>query len=119
MLAPAAVGVCADAVDCDDAVGKVSMSWGDGTWQQQTYSTIAAACAVSAAFAGASRSTFRPISWSVTGWTWLRVSVGTLRSALDPPLPCVMKQRLLKLSDKDLDAKGGVQGADSEAERAE
>jgi hypothetical protein len=119
MLAPAVVRVRADAVDRDDATRKVSLSWGDGVWQQQTYSTISAACAVSAASAGAPRSTFRPMSSSVTGRTWPRVSASTLRSALDPPLPCVMKQRLPKLSNKDLDAKEGVQRADSEAERAE
>jgi hypothetical protein len=33
----------------------------------------------------------------VTGWTWLHVSLGALRAALDLPLPRVREQRLLKL----------------------
>ena len=77
-----------------------------------------ATCATSAVSTGGSRSTFRPMSSSVTGRTWFRVSLGACPPVLDPPLLIVRDRRLLKLSDRDLEAKEGNRKADSEAGRA-
>jgi hypothetical protein len=52
---------------------------------------------ISAASAGALQSTFRPMSSSVTTWTWFRVSASTLRTTPDLPLPRVRELRLLEL----------------------
>jgi hypothetical protein len=82
MLAPAVVGVRPDAMHRDDAARDVSMALGDGVLLQRTYSMI------SIPSAGASRSTLRPMSSSVIGRTWFRVSLGALPPARDPPLLC-------------------------------
>jgi hypothetical protein len=56
ILTPAIVGVRADAMDGDDAAYDVSMSLCDRVLPERTYSMIWAASA------GASQSTFRPMS---------------------------------------------------------
>jgi hypothetical protein len=86
ILGPAVIWVRSNAMDRDDAIGKFSICLGDSTRHERTYSII------SVASAGALRSTFRPMSSSVTGRTWFRVSLSALHFALDPPLPFIRER---------------------------
>jgi hypothetical protein len=83
ILAPTVVRVRTDAMDRNDATGKVSVSLCGLVRHERAYSMS------SAVPTGASRSTLRPMSSSVTGRTCFRVSLGTLRPVPDPPLSSV------------------------------